>query len=176
MRRLNHVLALAPLRLGQYLGEDPGWPRTILFFAWTSFLLVIFGCATTGPGSIQAASPSQSTVTYAPSAILAKAAVSGTVQQLDFFDSIHPDCTSAGYPTIHVVTPPGHGTLSFEQGTEYPNFPKDNQRYGCNKQRLPATLVFYQSNPGYAGPDVAIIETIFPTGFLRTTTYILTVK
>ena len=168
MRRPSQVLALAPARLEHHLGRDPGWFRTIFFFACTSFLLVLFGCATSGPSSIQPASP--------PSATLARAAVSGTVQRLDFFDSIHPDCTSSGYPTIRVVTPPGHGTLSFEQGTEYPNFPKDNQRYECNKQRLPATLVFYQSNPGYTGPDFAIIETIFPNGFLRTTTYNLTVK
>ena len=169
MTRCNQTLGLSPVQWGQCPSEASLWSRTILFVTCTSFLLVVFGCATSGP--------SQPTSTMAPTATLSKSAVSGTLQQLDYFVSVNPDCTSAGYPTVRVVTAPGHGTLTFEQGTVYPNFAKDNQRYECNKQRLPAMLVSYQSSPGYAGPDTATVEAIFPTtGFLRTTTYILTVK
>jgi hypothetical protein len=139
----------------------------MLSFACASFLPIIVGCAVNAPSSSQ---QGQSSVVYA------RAALSGTEQRLDFFYAVHPDCTSEGYPTIRTVTQPVHGKLRVEQATDYTNFPKDNQRYECNKQRSPVVVVYYQSDLGYAGPDTAIIEVIFPSGVLRTYTFNVTVK
>jgi len=41
---------------------------------------------------------------------------------------------------------------------------------------VPAVLLYYQSMPGYAGNDMAVIEVLFPAGNLRHQTYQITVR
>jgi len=87
---------------------------------------------------------------------------SGERRRVDFISALHPDCTSAGYVTFHVITAPTHGWITTEQGVDYPAYPKDNQRYACNVRRVPLLNIYYQSYPGYRGDDMATIEWISP--------------
>jgi hypothetical protein len=169
-------LALAPARFGQHLGKELGEFRKILFFACILFFSDLFGCATNDPSSSQAAGLEQSNVSYSFTYTNTIATASEAVQRVGTFLSLNPDCTPEGYPKIIVLTPPAHGTLSFEQGTAYSNYAKDDQKYECNKHPSPATLVYYQSNPGYVGSDVAMIATTYPRGWSTKTTYSLIVK
>jgi hypothetical protein len=169
-------LALAPPRFRQHLAKEVGEFRTILFFACTLFFPVLFGCATNDPSSNQAAGLEQSNAGYSFTYTNTIATASETVQRVGTFLSLNPDCTPEGYPKIVVLTAPAHGTLSFEQGTAYSNYAKDDQKYDCNKHPSPATLVYYQSHPGYVGSDVAMIATTYPRGWSTKTTYNLIVK
>jgi hypothetical protein len=107
---------------------------------------------------------------------LAKGVLSGTSQKIDFMYSVNPDCSSAGYPTVHVIKPPAHGTMAADQGDGYSSFGKDNQRYECNRAKSPGILVHYRSDAGFTGADSAAVETIFPSGNVRSTTYNISVK
>jgi hypothetical protein len=107
---------------------------------------------------------------------VARTSVSGSVQKLDFQYSINPDCTSIGETKIRVTKAPSHGTLKIEQGEDYTAFAKNNARYDCNKQKVPGSLVYYQSEAGYTGQDSARVEVSFPEGNLRSISYTLIVK
>jgi hypothetical protein len=107
---------------------------------------------------------------------LIRGAASGEKQKMGRFIGLNPDCTATGVPKVTFVTPPAHGTMTVEQGEDYPNFPKDNVRSVCNTRKVPAVLLYYQSTPGYTGNDIAVLEVVFPSGNLRHQTYTITVR
>jgi len=102
-------------------------------------------------------------------------ALSGAPAKLDFLSELHADCTFMGYVTVRTLVPPSHGTLTFEEGSDFTSFLMNNQRFDCNKQKSPGTLVKYQSDPGYIGSDSAKIEIFYPDASLDTITYRLKV-
>jgi hypothetical protein len=98
-------------------------------------------------------------------------------QRIDFISVLNPDCTTAGYVTVRIITLPSHGELTTERGADYPVYPKDNQRYQCNLKKIPLINVYYKSNPGYVGTDTATIDLESPTiAIARTRTFMITVK
>jgi hypothetical protein len=110
-----------------------------------------------------------------PHAPLARGAVSGTEQHVEFFYGVHPDCTDMGYPVVRIAIAPAHGSVRIENGTDYTNFPASNQRYSCNLKKSLGTLVYYTSEKGYTGPDTFDISIIFPDGTTRVNRYNMTV-
>ena len=140
--------------------------------ALTLAILLLCGCAVAQPVQTPAASS-------APLAVARPAVtvVSGARQRIDFISTVNPDCTSAGYVTVHVITPPVHGELATEQGFDYPAYPKDNQRYQCNLKKVPLINIYYKSSPGYTGPDTATIEWVSPViPVAKTSIYTITVQ
>ena len=107
--------------------------------AMVSVLLMIQACAT--GGTARSTQP------------LEKGTVSGREGQITFWVSLNPDCTSQGYPDVRVLTPPSHGTLRVARGETYPQYSKDNVRQVCDTQKVPATLIYYQSTLGFTGID-----------------------
>ncbi len=107
---------------------------------------------------------------------IAKGAESGKKQLFDTVSALNPDCTNAGEPVVTVVKPPVNGQITVEKGEAFPNFPKDNVRSACNTQKVPATLIYYTSNPGFTGIDSATIEILTPTGGLVRPVYAITVR
>lgn len=83
--------------------------------------------------------------------------------------SIHEDCSSMGLAVARVINQPMHGTVSIRDGREYPNFPQSNPRSTCNKESVPATLVFYHPAPGYVGSDSFDVDAILASGADRRT-------
>jgi hypothetical protein len=67
--------------------------------------------------------------------------VSGERQRIDFYAVLNPDCTTRGYVTVRVITPPVHGELTTERGVDYTNYPKENQRYQCNLAKSAGTSI-----------------------------------
>jgi TonB family protein len=106
----------------------------------------------------------------------ARTVASGERQRIGFFYTLNPDCTPAGYMTVRVITSPAHGELTAEQGVNYTNYPKENQRYQCNLKKSPVTDVYYKSNSGYLGTDSTLIEAASPTGTTITRIYTITVR
>ena len=76
----------------------------------------------------------------------------------------NPDCTSAGTVVVRVAQPPEHGRLSIRQTGVFPRFPESNLRSACNRRRVPGVLATYVSQRGYVGPDLAVLEVLFPAG------------
>jgi hypothetical protein len=58
-----------------------------------------------------------------------------------------------GYPTIKVAKAPHHGEVSVEEGTALADFGKDDARNVCNGKSVPATVIYYTSEPGFIGTD-----------------------
>lgn len=151
--------------------------------------LVLIGLSVLLGGCIVNVQPPQTTIAQAaavdgsidhsqprPPGPVLRGAPSGKQQRVEFFLGLHPDCTSTGIPTAHVVTPPAHGTVNFAEGQEYSGFPPGNQRHDCNKQKSPALDAFYTSAPDYKGGDEFGIEVLYPSGAIVTRRFIMTVE
>jgi hypothetical protein len=100
-----------------------------------------------------------------------RGALSGREQQVGYWYSVAPDCTTRGYAEIRVLTPPSHGSVRVAKGEDFPEFPKDNVRNECNKRKTPVMYIYYQSTPGFTGTDSATVQILFPGGNVRTVTY-----
>jgi hypothetical protein len=90
--------------------------------------------------------------------------------------SLNPDCSLVGYPTVSLVTPPGHGTVSIMRGSFFPHYPARNARVACNTQPHPGVEAVYRPAPGAAGPDNFTIAIIFPYGRSVTTDFHVTIQ
>jgi hypothetical protein len=138
--------------------------------------LTLSGCAMNTTPQGQPPVPNQATGTSSTASALSRTVVAGTRYQLSFYTALHADCTSLGYPIVHVLIAPAHGTLKTEEAMDYSTYAKDNQRYDCNLRKAPGTRLFYQSEPNYAGADTGVVEVIFPSAEARSVTYNLTVR
>ncbi len=131
--------------------------------------------APAAPATPPAAAPAALSASSAPS-VAVRTVTSGERQKIGFFYYLNPDCTSGGYMTVRIVTPPAHGELTSDRGDDYTNYPKENQRYQCNLRKSPVTDVYYKSNSGYLGTDSTLIEVASPTGTTITRIYTITVR
>ena len=107
---------------------------------------------------------------------LIRGAESGKRQIINHYLTSNPDCSSNGYPNVKVTTPPEHGVVSIENGEGFPGFPKENVRSACNAKKLPAIVVYYTSQAGYAGTDKLSVECIFPEGGFTHIDYTVNVR
>ena len=104
------------------------------------------------------------------------AVVSGKRTMLRRLFELHADCSLAAYADVRLTTPPAHGALTIEQGRYYPDYPSGDQRYACNLKPQAGIAAFYQSDPGYVGPDSLTVQVIRSDGIDRTLDYHLDVK
>jgi hypothetical protein len=105
-------------------------------------------------------SPGATTARQTTGKPIIRGALSGQRQILASFYAAASDCTSLGYPTLKVAKAPKHGEVSVEQGTALADFEKDDARNVCNGKSLPATVIYYTSEPGFIGTDTAEFERI----------------
>jgi len=141
--------------------------NSLLYSGLTLIFVLLAGCETPKPVPV--------TVPGAPAPI-AKAAISGVPQSINDDYSINADCSSAGLPVIKIIDSPEHGTITLKEEPGYTNFSKDNQRFECNKQKVPMVKVVYTSVPNYVGSDRAKIMVIYPGGNFRYMVFEITVK
>ena len=131
--------------------------------------LPLCGCVAAQPAPTPA--PSSAPLT------MVSTVASGERQRIDYISALNPDCTTAGYVTMRIITPPVHGELTTERGVDYTSYPKENQRYQCNLKKSPLINIYYKSSPGYVGEDTATIEWESPiVAMARTTIYTITVR
>jgi hypothetical protein len=103
-------------------------------------------------------------------------AVSGKPLKIYSASSTNPDCTSAGSVEVRITQPPQNGRIVVSSRQVFPSFPESNVRSACNRRRVPGVELSYVSNRGYAGPDSASVEVIYPTGLLRTVSVSVSVR
>jgi hypothetical protein len=83
---------------------------------------------------------------------------SGTKTKIGYQVNLTPDCVESAKIELTVVNGPGHGKVTTQPGTTYPNFPKENVRFVCNRQAVPSVDVMYQSDADFHGKDVFTLE------------------
>lgn len=105
-----------------------------------------------------------------------RGAVSGQKQLIVSFYATASNCTSLGYPTLKLVKPPQHGQVSIEKGTEFATFGKDDPRSVCNGKEVPATVIYYTSEPGFIGADSVAFERIGVAGAYGYHAYTINVR
>jgi hypothetical protein len=76
----------------------------------------------------------------------------------------NPDCSSAGAVVLRVAQAPEHGRVSIRQTSLFPRFSDSNLRSACNRRRVPGVEATYVSQRGYLGPDLVVLEALFPAG------------
>jgi hypothetical protein len=96
--------------------------------------------------------------------------------RLAFFYDINPDCSSSGYAAIRITEPPKHGKITIQHGNGFTNFPENNLRFACNKQRSDGVVIVYEPAPGYTGSDSLNLDTIYPSGSLSRRRYAIDVR
>jgi hypothetical protein len=105
-----------------------------------------------------------------------KTVPSGANQQIDFFASVNPDCSSIGRPTVRLVEGPSKGTVTTDKGRDFMAFPQSNVRHMCNRRRVAGTKLFYKSQPGFLGLDRVRILILSGSGTGREATYAIQVR
>ena len=96
---------------------------------------------------------------------------SGANQQIDFFASVNPDCSSPGLPTVRLIDGPQAGTITTDKGRDFMAFPRGNIRSACNKRRLVGLKMFYRAPKGFMGMDHVRILVISASGTGREASY-----
>jgi hypothetical protein len=108
---------------------------------------------------------------------LEKTAFSGVPQYFGFYAEVNADCTPIGRPTLIVTHPPSHGTIALDNARDdYPNFSTSNQRYDCNKSKVPGVGVIYASDRGFVGTDHFSVKRVSHAGDAANMDYIVTVE
>jgi hypothetical protein len=93
-----------------------------------------------------------------------KVVASGKPLQLYQAAATNPDCSSAGAVVLRVAQPPAHGRISIRQTGVFPNFSAANPRSACNRRRVSGVQAIYVSERGYTGPDLVVLQALFPAG------------
>ena len=96
---------------------------------------------------------------------------SGRNQQIDFFASVNPDCSSPGLPTVRLVDGPNQGMVTTDKARDFLPFPHGNVRSACNGRRVAGVKLFYKAPKGFMGTDHVRILIISAAGTGREASY-----
>lgn len=97
--------------------------------------------------------------TPAPAPLI-RGALSGQRQEIFAVYNNSYDCATLGYPTMKVAIPPSHGQVAVEKGTVVAAYPQSDPRRACNGKPVPATLIYYISEPNFVGTDSVAFDRI----------------
>ena len=167
--------------------ENCGNSRYSAFLTAMIFSIALAGCVSpppqppSTPVAAPAAAPPVAQHAVPANAVASKpsekTAFSGIPQYFGFYAEVNADCTPIGRPTLMVIHPPTHGTIAFDNARDdYPSFATSNQRYDCNKSKVPGVGVIYASDRGYVGMDHFSIKRVSHAGDAATVEYIVTVE
>lgn len=110
------------------------------------------------------------------SAEIGKAVPSATTQQIDFFASLHPDCSATGTPVVRLIDGPTKGLITTEKGRDFLPFAKGNPRSRCNMRRVSGLKLLYRSADAFIGTDQVRILILSGSGESREATYTIEVR
>ena len=118
------------------------------------------GCAVTPPPPRTGFTP--------PVPVEQRGVHSGVKQQIWWTTTLNPKCELVGYPEFIIAASPHHGSVVTEHGEQYPGFPQTNDRSVCNSRLVPATNLYYQSNPDFHGKDSLTMKVLTADGTVKT--------
>jgi TonB family protein len=91
-------------------------------------------------------------------------AISDTSQVVWYLYSLHPDCSSAGRPSVKVVKGASHGSVVLQNVGHFTEYQTTNERYECNKKKSPSIAVVYTPEKTFVGDDSFLVTCVFPSG------------
>ena len=103
-------------------------------------------------------------VSAAPVSPVYKVVRSGALAPMGFHYSLEDGCRSAGPVVINLVKPPQNGEVTEGPRSAHPSYGAGSRLAACNRLKVRGTQVYYQSAPGYTGPDFYVVERVFPNG------------
>jgi hypothetical protein len=109
-------------------------------------------------------------------AVVTRTVRAGTQLKVDYRAYLNPDCSFGGYADVRVRVAPQHGTLAIEPGEGFTNYPANNQRYGCNRQKSQLIEIRYAPTTGYTGADEFELRTVWPNGTAVSTKYAIAIE
>jgi hypothetical protein len=121
--------------------------------------------------------------TIVPLALIATTILSGcqttgnSVRTLIFhIGALNPDCSPTGRIIARIARNPDHGSVTIRSGSGYIAFARDNPRYHCTFRETKGVNIQYIANPGFAGHDSTVVDTILPSGEKRQFTFDMNVN
>lgn len=105
-----------------------------------------------------------------------KVVAAGQRVKMDTLSSLDPTCRSLGTTEVNLITAPQGGQVETVLGHEYPYYAAANVRSVCDKRRVPVTMIYYRSSPGFSGSDSFDAEVLFPGGTARRVHYTVQVR
>jgi hypothetical protein len=84
--------------------------------------------------------------------------------RLDFWSTLNPDCSSAGYVSVRITEQAQHGSVAIDHGTGFSGYAQGDNRFDCNNRPTEGTVISYTPETGFTGADSLTIDTISPTG------------
>lgn len=105
-----------------------------------------------------------------------KVVAAGQRVRVDTLTSLDPNCKSRGTTEVNLLTAPRGGQVETTIGREYASYVAANVRSVCDKQRVPATMIYYRASPDFSGPDSFDAEILFPGGTARRIHYTVQVR
>ena len=90
--------------------------------------------------------------------------------------ALNPDCTPTGSAQLRVVHTPEHGTVTISDEPFYPNYPRSNVRFDCDKQRVPGNRAIYTAAAGFNGHDRVVLEGTTGSGVVNRIAIDITVR
>lgn len=103
-------------------------------------------------------------------------AVTGVPLRADFMVVANADCSSGGVAEVTLTAAPAHGTAQIAPAEGYPTYAANNQRYDCNKKRMPGVETHYIPEKGYVGVDNFTLSYILPNGTPYSRVFTVTVQ
>jgi hypothetical protein len=152
--------------------------RSLYLIGGVCLFTTLSACSNTVTNTVVAAQATGQGVVVKPGTpgVALRGAESGQKQKIWSYVEITPDCVQTGEIKLKTTTPPTNGTITIEDGEDFPNFPKENVRSACNVKKVPAKIVYYTSNAGFTGTDLFTIQMISGMGVLRDDRYSVTVR
>ena len=102
-------------------------------------------------------------------------AIANDIQEakIDYEIYLNPDCSPRADFFLQLREKPLHGSVRIDLDKNYAAYDNDNQRYKCNLTATQSPSIFYRRNKGFVGKDSFIVEVFEPSGYVRTTHYLI---
>jgi hypothetical protein len=90
---------------------------------------------------------------------------SGISNQLGFFVTLNPDCSSRGDIVVRIVKKPEHGSAEVSAITGYLRAAQFKEHPNCAKNKVKGTALNYKAENKYTGDDALEVLMFYPDGW-----------
>jgi len=92
---------------------------------------------------------------------------SGITNQLAFFVTLNPDCSSRGEMVVRITNNPQHGSAQTSTISSYLRASQVKEHPNCGKEKVKGVALNYKAESKYTGDDALDIITFYPDGWAR---------
>jgi hypothetical protein len=96
---------------------------------------------------------------------LKRVVASGITNQLAFFITLNPDCTSRGDIVVRIINKPAHGSVEAFATSAYLRASQVGQHPKCGQTKVKGIALNYKAENRYVGDDALDIVAFYPDGW-----------